>query len=245
MGDLLSATEFGTPRANPMAIPTNALRIKGDAQTVYQKAYTKAVASGKKLVSVEVDGETVTFETAIYVQNVKDVEAAIAALLVDKEIGVFVRAKYDSGTLEIKYISGKRRLGVITLETAGAMTSSETSTVVSHSRVRFSYVGATALKYNGSAMTLTNSPYNYTGVAATDETKRGQLQTDFAAALTTASATYADVVVTIDDDNECFVVSYRTLTSDVAKVTSGGEVGDVVRSWDTFDAIGANFYIFE
>lgn len=243
MNTILNATEFGIKRANQLANPKNALRIEQDKGTTYQKTYTKTVSSDKKLVSVVVDGETFTFTDTILVQNVKGVEAAIAALLVDKEIGVFVRAQYKSGDLTIKYISSARRLGTITLETAGAMSSSETSTVQTHCRVAFTLIDDEELEYNGTPLTLANSPYMISGDDAQDEVTRATLDSDFKSVMTGASATYEAVSVRIVNDE--FAITYRCKLEDADKLTVAGRAMRVKRVWETFDNVTDGFYNFE
>lgn len=245
MNDILNATEFGTKRANIHANPDNALRIEGEQTTVYQKTYTATVASGKKLLSVVVDGDTFTFTDTILVQNVRDVEEAIAALLFDGEVGVFVRAQYESGVLKIKYISSARRLGAITLETAGAMSTAETSTVQTHCRVDFTLINAEVITYDGNDLTLANTPYALTGNHATDDATRQDLEDDFKTAMTGESALYGGVKVTIDNANDVFVVSYRCNVADAAKLTVAGRSVRTRRVWPTFDAVNDGFYNFE
>lgn len=247
MSELKSASEFGTARGNLSANANNALKLKTTTTaTVYQKDYSKAVASGKKLVSVVVAGETITFADTILVQNVRDVEDALFALLQPLEVDVFIKAKYSAGTLEIKYISSARNLGAITLETAGAMSTAENSTIENHSRVKFSMEGSPEIKYDGgAAMTLANDPYAFTGDVSTDETTADTLVADLITAFDGASMNYADVTVSVNKETEMFDVTYRTLSDDALKLTVEGSVPTIVRQWDTYDSVDATFYAFE
>lgn len=247
MGELLSASEFGTARGNLNANANNALKLKTTTDaTVYQKDYSKAVASGKKLVSAVVAGELITFADTILVESVKDVEDALYALLQPLEVGIFIKAMYSSGTLSIKYISSARNLGAIVLETAGTMSTAENSTIENHSRVKFSMEGSPDLSYDGgAAMTLANDPYSFSGDASTDATTAETLTADLITAFDAESMNYADVNVTVNTETEKFDVTYRALTTDATKLTCEGEEASIQKSWDTYDAVDADFYAFE
>lgn len=208
-----SYLKMGIKRANASADADNALRLgECGAADSCQDYHASTVPNTRTVVSAVFDGVTYTAATPIAITDAAAIQAWLESVVANKEFDYYVRVTSTVNTtnqdVTIEHV-GQLSLSLITLNT-GTMTLTRCCTVINHTIYNLGVVddpGQITFE-GGSAQTLANVPYAYSGTLVTDEATAAQLRTDFIAALTAIGLEDSYVEVDVDIQNENYKISY-------------------------------------
>lgn len=202
---------LGRKRGNPQADVKNFTKFPVSVTGVSGKdtlSYT--TAGGSSVTAITYDGVIYPLATVGTADQPKKVRDSILQVLEKYEINAVINVKYVGGAVVFYHI-GEGTISGVTIAGASRATTRLSNVVVKADNVA-SVVGIIApMTANGSSVALANSPYAYSGVYATDQTKAALLATDVAAALTTLGVSGSTVSVFVDNIKGKFKVTINSV----------------------------------
>ena len=218
-----SYLEMGIKRANANADADNALRLGAcGAADSCQDYHASTVPNTRTVVSAVYEGVTYTAPSPIAITDAAAIQAWLESVVDDFEFDHYIRVTSTVNStnqdVTIEHV-GQGTLSLITLNT-GTMALTRCCTIVNHTIYNLAVVGDPGdIIYNGSAETLANAPYAYSGTLGTDQATAAQLAIDFAAELDDHGLEDGYVQVDVDTANENYLISY--LSPGDAPVSAG------------------------
>ena len=202
---------LGRKRGNPQADVKNFTKFPVSATGVSGKdtlSYT--TVAGSSITAFTYEGVVYPLLTVSTADQPKKTRDAILEVLEKYEINAVIKVKYTGGAVVFSHI-GEGAITGVTIAGASRATTRLSNVVVKADNVA-SVVGIIApMSANGSNTALANTPYAYSGVYATDQTKAALLATDITAALTTLGVTGSTVAVFVDNIKGKFKVTINSV----------------------------------
>lgn len=212
-------TDWGTERSNECAHENNSLRLdkcpvcQNDKKTCEHKLIGEVPATAS-LVSISYNGENVAIEPAVLVSE--DVAAAICAAIEKKVNKPYATATYADGTLTV-FHRGQLELSSLTFDddTVVALTST-CCKIVNQTKWRIFINGELTELTFGDEVTELEGTYDYDPAdAAANEATAAALLAELEAKLTAAGISFDGLSVTVNDDEETFVVDFWSKDSGI------------------------------
>jgi len=230
----VAISEKGKTRANPKANADNNFRV--DAENAHltqngQDSATFTVTPGDNFVSMVCNGETITFTEPIPVINAGALRDAVSSHLLGTQVEgsthvpnnttaqenrVHVRATYDSGTDDFYFEHiGDFTIASLTTDNPATHNLTRSTTIAALCNLTNNLAGSIANLNDGtSTFVMPNTPYNYTGVPATDAATAAQLKTDVEAGLAALSISYTSVTVEASTALLAYVITINGVPND-------------------------------
>ena len=230
--------EFGKMRANPYALTTNNMMLTDTCgctdDPVCRDAILVVNPGVQTVTSIDYEGTTYTTDAPVLDLDGKQRYGVLGAKTLDDPLLVdwltAIAEIYEVNTKVVIEASGSDYMILhygagtfddLVVSGAAVIVEDRCCDTGAFIQYRLSAEGAIGdIDWNDTgAEALPNSPYAYTGVAATDEATAAQLETDLGAVLNTlAVPDLIDVEVSVDNNAGEFVMTYWT-TSTVASVS--------------------------
>lgn len=206
-----SINEYGRRRANPKANTNNLIHLPAcddcsndDLDTICQESGSKAATAGVSATGVILDGETTLFPQPVLMSNVNSgaLVEAVNDVIDALETDPVFSARYEAGTLTVSHV-GYLNLEAIVMSSGGNLTTAQKCVVVTECDYKITAVGEIDL--NG--VELENSPYAYSGTAATDATTAASLKADLESELTSQNIVVNSVTVEVNDELSAYDIT--------------------------------------